>query len=396
MALLVLVAPSAHAERGKSIAERPRSDYDAMGILFGGFIVRPSTNLGMENNDNIYASATNAVSDTITVVTPEIDIKSDWNRHNFNLVAGAKSGTYSSNSDENYLDAKLLMNGRLDVQRESFLTGSVGIQRLHEERNSPDSSNAFKNPAEYTQSSFDMSYMQGLGRTSLTAGAGVATIDYSTVSLTSGGSDDLRDRDRCLYNMSARAAYELLPNVSPFLVSRYEWRAYDQSDTNRDSEGYRLGIGTGFDLGGVTTGEIFAGYMQQDFEKRENISGSWFGLSVLWNVTQLTSIQARAESAVKETTMTNSSGINAIDTGLRIDHELLRDLLIGGFSEYSRDEYQSVDTVDQLYSFGPRITYLVNRYLKTEASYAHQRKESTDPTREYSENVFLLSVTGQY
>lgn len=398
-ALLALCATPVLAERGKSVADKSRPDYDAIGIRIGSLTIKPKMSLGLESNDNIYATENNTVSDTITVATPEVEVKSDWSRHALKIVTGVESGLYSSKSDENYLDAKLLLDGRLDVQRESFLTAAAGIQKLHEDRSSPDSSTAWDSPAEYTQSNMDMAYMHGFGRTSITAGTGITSIDYSSVDLVSGGSDSLNERDRILYNVNGRLAYELLPNVKPFLSSRYEWRAYDQSDVQgepqRDSEGYRIALGTGFDLGGVTTGEIFAGYMQQDYDTLEDVSGPWFGLNLLWNVTQLTSVQAYAQSSVKESTLDNSSGINAIDANIRIDHELLRNLLVGGFFSYTRDDYQSVDITDTYTSLGPRVTYLINRNFNADFSYAYKVKDSNETDREFTENVFLLSITAK-
>lgn len=394
--VLMCITSTAFAERGVPISNKPRPEYEPEKHKIGSLIVLSKMSLGLEHNDNIYASDTKEVDDTITIVSPEVTVESDWSRHSLSLVAGVDSGMYASNSDENYLDGHLLVDGRVDVQRESFFNGKAGLQRLHEERSSPDSSAAWKDPAEYTQADMDLSYKQGLGRASVTAGTGITTIDYSSVELLSGGTDDLSDRDRTMYNLNTRIAYELLPSVQPFIAGRYEWRAYDQADARRDSDGYRIGLGTGFDLGGVTTGEVFAGYMQQNYDDREDISGPWFGLNLLWNVTQLTSIQANVQSSVKETTEDNSSGINAVDAGLRIDHELLRNLLIGATFSYTRDDYQSVDLTDTVYAYGPRTKYLFNRYLSVEASYTFKTKDSTEVDREYDENVFLLSVTGKY
>ena len=262
--LLVLSTTNAQAERGRPVTEKPRPDYDAVGIRIGSLVVKPKISVGLEQNDNIYAAKNNAVSDNITVTTPKVEIKSDWSSHAFSLDAGLASGLYATKSDENFLDGHFVVDGRLDVQRESYLTGQAGILKLHEDRSSPDSSSAWKGPADYTQSNADLSYMHGLGRTSLTAGTGITAINYDNVELLAGGTEDLSVRNRNLYNINARAAYELLPTVRPFVSGRYEKRTYELSEAGRDSDGYRLGAGTGFDLGGVTTGEIFAGYMQQN------------------------------------------------------------------------------------------------------------------------------------
>lgn len=372
------------------------SDYNAQGFGLGSFIVKSKISLGIEHNDNIYATTNNALSDTITVVSPEVAINSTWSSHALDISGNVKNGLYASSSKENYLDANLQANGRLDVLRESFLTGATGIHQLHEERGSPDSKKAWTNPAEYTTSNMDLNYHHGLGRTSLSGGTGITKVDYNSVNLIGGGTEDLNIRDRNLYNLNARVTYELLPSVKPFLVGHYDWRVYNNEEAQRDSTGYRLGLGTGIDLGGITTAEVFAGYMQQDYDYREGVNGRWFGLNLLWEATQLTSVKSHVQSSVKETTQTGSSGINAIDAGLRVDHELLRNLLIGGYFDYTHNDYQTTNITDQVYTFGPRLTYLVNRYLNCVASYADKTRGSSDLTREYTEQIFMLSLTGQY
>lgn len=58
-------------------------------------------------------------------------------------------------------------------------------------------------------------------------------------------------------------------------------------------------------------------------------------MSVLWNPTNLTSIQTTAETSVKETTVADASGIEAFDVILEVDHELRRNLLVGANAEYT-------------------------------------------------------------
>lgn len=394
LSLVFLCVPIASAERGVPISEKPRPDYDPPKIRMGSLLVMPELKLGLEYNDNIYAAKDKNEGDTITTIAPRVQARTDWDNHAFGLSAGLTWGLYTAATDENYLDGNLSLDGRLDILRGTSLSGSIEGGKLHENRGEPDASGAWKQPADYYQGKAALKLTRTTGSVTINTGADITLLDYSSVDLLAGGSENLDNRDRTLSNLDGRFAYLLLPGVDAFITGGYGWRRYDLEEVGRDSQGYRLGLGTGFDLGGVTTGEVFAGYMRQNYEDRESIDGPWVGLNLLWNVTQLTSIQARVASSVKETTQSGSSGINAIDTGLRADHELLRNLLVGGFVDYTRDDYQGVDILDEYLKVGPRLTYLLNRYLRAELSYTHSDKGSSDPEREYRENRGMLSVTG--
>ena len=397
--VLLFVVPHALAAagaRGVPVYERPRPDYDALGIRSGAFLVKPELKVGQEYNDNIYATKDNKTSDYITILAPKVDVRSQWSRHAFGLNAGFKGGFHASKSDENYMDGHILLDGRVDVLSESFLTLNAGFNRLHEERGAPDAQDAWKEPAVYYRTSAGMAYYHGIGKVSVRAGGSVDVYDYRSVDLVAGGKEDLNFRDRNHYKVNARVAYEMTPDVHPFLITEYNWRQYDKRGADRDSDGYRIGAGTGFDLGGITTGEVFGGYMKQDYDQRQNISGAWYGMSLLWNMTPLTSFEARIARSVKETTLQNSSGIKALDTGFRLDHELLRNVLAGAFFDYTRDSYEGRDITDKYYVYGPRVTYLWNRNLSAEAGYTRRVKDSNVSTREYTENRFMVAVTGKF
>jgi len=398
--LMIFFLPyAALAGRVVPITEKPRPDYDALGIRAGAFTIKPKITLATEYNDNIYAQTDGRTSDWIFTLAPSVNIASDWSRHSIRFDVGAKSGIYSSESDENYIDGHALFNGSLDVTRDSYITGGFGFKRLHEDRGDPDAG-AFwaqwDEPAVYYQNTGNLLFFQGLGRFDLTTGGGITNLDYRSVDLLDGTSQDQDGRDRNIYNVNARIAYNMHPDVAPFITTRYEWRKYDESDVERDSEGYRIGIGTGINLGGLMAADIYGGVMEQDYDHRDDISTFWYGMSVLWNPTNLTSIQATAETSVKETTVADASGIDAFDANLEVDHELLRNLLVGANAEYTYNDYKGEDISDKYYVIGPSVTYLWNRNLEAKIGYRYRTKHSNLSFREYTENRFTLSLTGSF
>ena len=394
MRWIFLAAVIAVMTAGTALA---KSDDDALGIRAGAFTVKPKLTIGTEYNDNIYATKNDKKSDWATVVNPKIDVTSNWSRHLLDLNAELKSAFYASESDEDYVDGRVFVNGRVDVRREAFIKARAGFERLHDERDDPDAAYAWQEPARYYRTTADIAYHQGLNRFSITAGADFSSLDYRSVALKGGGSEDLDIRDRNLYGVTARLAYELNPEVQPFVTARYEWRRYDRErEALRDSKGYRIGVGTGFKLTGVTSSEIFAGVMNQDYADRGDNSGFWYGMSLFWEPTRMTSVKVTGQSSIMETTRADASSINAWDAGVSIDHELLRNLLVGAMVKYDRYDYKGEDITDNDLTLGPSLTYLWNRNLSAKAQYAYRTTDSNVSERDFTENRFSLSITGEF
>jgi hypothetical protein len=110
----------------------------------------------------------------------------------------------------------------------------------------------------------------------------------------------------------------------------------------------------------------------------------------------MTSVEATAQSSFVETTRANSSAINAMETKISVDHELLRNLLVGAYAAYDQYDYEGEDITDDYYSLGPTLTYLWNRNLSAKAEYSYRTVESNLSDREFEENRFLLSITGGF
>lgn len=386
------------SERGVPVYERARPELDPLGLRAGSFMIYPSVGIGGEYNDNIYATKNNRESDFISRVSPSVSLQSDWSRHGLALDVGTEAGFYFDNSSENYIDGRIGLSGRIDLLRETFLQGHLSVERRHEDRGDPDVPLANDEPSIYYQYNTGVSAYRGVGRLSLRVGADYTRYDYRSVDLTGGGSDSQSERDHNVYETHARVAYELLPNVIPFVEGRYNVRRYDtHTGGNRDSHGYRLAVGTGFDAGGIITGSVYAGYMQQDYasNRQDNVSGPWFGGHVLWNVTRLTSFELNLDRGVFETQNASASSYTRSAVHARVDHELLRNLLIGGYGEYANYKYNGANITDDYFEAGPRVSYLWNRNLTAEFSVSHRRKDSNRSSREYKSNQVMFKITGQ-
>jgi hypothetical protein len=372
-----------------------------LGVQKGSFLIYPQLTAGLEYNDNIYATKDNKESDEIIHLQPRILAASIWPCHCLKMSAGVDKGFYMDKSDEDYMDVHILTDGQIDIVERSYIETVLGYENYYEDRGSPDSQDAWEDPARYDRYSGGAWINHAMNRFSTRAGGQVLNYQFDDVDLVDGGSQSLESRDRNEYEALLRLRYEWMPEVSPFVEGRYVWRKYDKENlSQRDSEGYRIGAGTQVYLGGVTTGEIFAGYLDEsyDYDEYDDITGVWYGLSLLWEATKLTTVKTGVEEHVDETTQLGASGIVSTDMTLGIDHELRRDTSIGVDLGYSIDDYQEVDLTDKYFRVTPFVTFQLNRNFGAALRYDFTTKDSNEDesNREYDVNKLFLSITGTY
>jgi hypothetical protein len=409
--LIVLVSlPAAEAQepqRGETVTSRTRPELDPLGIRTGSFLFFPQLGVAARYDDNLFASDTGEIDDTITVVSPEFRLQSDWNNHALNFVAGAEAGFYADNSTEDYVDYFAGADTRLDVTRASQISASAMYSILHEARGDPEADDAALEPTDYSRLAAGVDYTHRFNRLSLGIGGLFDRYDYDDDVDKGTGfviNNDHRDRDE--WQGSLRLGYEVSPGFELFARGTYFTVAYDvEADVplglDRDSTGYETVAGVAFDLSGVTFGEVFAGYRSQDPDDimLETMKGPQFGGSLTWNPSGLTTVQAEIVRTVEETTQVASPGYFATRYGLGIDHELLRNLLLGLNGSLTTQDYEgSIDRNDDYVRGGLYAKYLMNRYLYVSFNYNYtdRRSNGVDAVGEYNKNVYMLRLQTQY
>src|SRR2546430_17302073 len=82
-------------DRGETVTSRPRPELDPLGMRAGSFLIYPRLGLQEVYNDNIFAAESNEQGDFITLVRPQLDVRSDWTNHAVDLHAGATIGRHA-------------------------------------------------------------------------------------------------------------------------------------------------------------------------------------------------------------------------------------------------------------------------------------------------------------
>ena len=84
---LAVVRP--RLDRGETVTNRSRPELDPLGMRAGSFLIYPRLGLQETYNDNIFAVESDEQDDFITLVRPQLDVRSDWTNHAVDLRAGA-------------------------------------------------------------------------------------------------------------------------------------------------------------------------------------------------------------------------------------------------------------------------------------------------------------------
>lgn len=386
-----------------NVKDRPRPSYDAIGVHAGAFTIFPRATISESYDDNIYATDSNTTDDFITTLGASVAVNSNWSRHALNLTAGVSKDIYADNTGENRLDWNILAGGALDITRDTRLSGDLGYSQLHEDRGDPNAPgiNAATEPTEYKLFEGHAALDQRFNRLTARLSGGYSDYDYDDVPAVLGGTIDQDDRDHTVYEEALRVGYDVSPDTSVYVQGTINQRDYDleppAAAVNRDSDGYAAVVGSDFRLSNLAQGEVYIGYQSQSYDSPlfSDIDGLSYGADVEWYATPLTTVTFSAASTVEETTTVGASGYLSQTGGVRIDHELMRNLLINARASYTNNDYEGVTRTDDILGAGLGLDYLVNRNFTLGLNYTYTDRDSDAAADSYTRNLIGLSLTGK-
>ena len=393
-------------ERGETVTNRPRPELDRLGVHAGGLFIYPRLGLQEFYNDNIFATDSAEEDDFITLISPRVDVESDWTKHAFDLYAKAAIGRYADNTEEDFEDFSVGTNGRLDITQRANLRAGVSYDRLHEGRGSPDDDRRQGGSLPVEPTLFDvgsvfLTYQQWLGRFLLESGGEVDRLDYDNVSREDGTIIINDDRDRAIYAGNLKIGYEFMPGYTAFARGEVDYRRYDDlccdasNQFDRDSEGYLIEVGTDFDVTAVLFGDVAIGYRSQNYDDPsfDTIGDVAGRASLTWNPTGLTTVSALiTRGEVIETRQTGSAAIFETAGRVTVDHELLRNLLLQAAVSVSDDDYQDIDRSDTYVRAGFGAKYLMNRYIQLDLNYNYLSLGSNAQGDDFTNNTIFLGA----
>jgi hypothetical protein len=366
---------------------------ESTGVSLGsGLNFAPSVVLSTENNDNIYSEETNEQSSTINRLAPSFSISGDYGATTFNTNYGFEMGTYSRNSDEDYLDQivsgvvsyELLARHQIDVDA-SYIDG-------HDARGSVIGAEADNSadPDEYNQTTAGLTYIFGSDSAMANVDVSVDTFQKrydNNEALTS-----IREYDEntfgALLSLKASSATQVL------FEARQSQITYQDESVDNDGSVQHLLTGMRWDMTGATTGEIKVGRVVRNFDASNKSSGDHLNWSanLTWQPLTYSTIVASSE---QNTIESNGRGnyIASSISNVSWDHEFSNFITAGVSVNYGEDEYVKNPRNDINSGFGINATYSPLIWMDVELSASKSLRESNIANLDKETNLILLGVS---
>jgi hypothetical protein len=385
----------------ESVTARQRPDYEATGIRLGTFELLPSITLGAESSDNIFAVQTATKNDIIFTVKPEVSLASDWSRHALRGHVEATHGFYQDFDSEDFTNFYANGDFRLDVGREH----NVGIGGSYldgqEPRTSPDSPFTAAKPIDYSIGGVYGYGVYVFNRVRVSGRAEYNDFQYDDGFTAAGVRINQQFRNHTETAQTLRVEYAMNPSTALVLRGKTIQNRYDRNAPgaafDRDSTGYRIEAGFNADVTNLIRGEFIVGYLSQDWD---NSKFSVDGLAVEGNLeyflTRLTTVTLTGSRGVEEAGLFAAATGKLVTRGeVRVDHELLRNVLLTGALGASSDEYEGIDRNDDAMFGDAGVTYLMNRRVSVGAHYNYidVQSDGVARDRDYTINRFMATLT---
>jgi hypothetical protein len=356
-------------DRNVAVRERPRPEYEALGLGLGAFILYPLVQIEAEHNDNIFAVRTGPESDWIVRIKPEVALESGWSRHSLSAYVRADIARHRDFDQEDFENWSAGANGRLDITRAANIALGFDHSRLTEPRSSSNAPASTREPVSYDLDAAYVAASRTSGRLKLSGRADVRTFDYQDALTLGGRVVDQDNRDRTITSLTGRADLAISPATAWFVQATTNARDYDTAASPllpaRDSDGFEILAGVNFEVGALARGEIAVGYIAQTFDSSSyrDIDGFGARAELEWFPTQITTVSGYASRTIEDSGLAGSGGYLSTAVGVRLDHELRRNVLLNADLSVARDEYEDIGREDERVQASVGGTYLLNRNL---------------------------------
>jgi hypothetical protein len=366
---------------------------ESTGVSLGsGLNFAPSVVLSTENNDNIYSEETNEQSSTINRLAPSFSLSGDYGATKFNTSYGFEMGTYSRNSDEDYLDQivsgvvsyELSARHQIDVDA-SYIDG-------HDARGSVIGAEADNSadPDEYNQTTAGLTYIFGSDTAMANVDVSVDTFQKrydNNEALTS-----IREYDEntfgTLLSLKASSATQVL------FEARQSQITYQDDSVDNNGSVQHLLTGMRWDMTGATTGEFKVGRVTRSFDASGKSSGahlSWEG-NLTWQPLTYSSVVVTTGQSTNESNGTGNYIASSI-SNVSWDHEFSNFITAGVSANYGEDEYAKNPRNDINSGFDINATYSPLIWMDVELSASKSLRESNIANLDKETNLILLGVT---
>ncbi len=386
----------AETARGVTVLNRPRVDFDPLGIRLGGFRFDASADAGVGYDSNVFGRPRNTISDGFATEAARLQLLSDWTTHAVGVAATMEARQYFRRSELNWTDYNATAFGRYDFNQFDNIDLRYTHSRTHYDVFNFDVQAAgISRPVPYE---YDEVMLNGTTRFNQFGIAGIGVFRSTRYNDVNVGGLQVRTslNDHNIAIGGVTGSYELAPGRYINVIGRLTDITYSNTASRgRDSFTWEVLAGFTYDFDGVWSGRIAVGYRNREYRGANfrNLTGIAAEGEVTWAVTQLTTLRASARRSIEESIRGDSVSFTRTAVALNVDHELLRNVILAG--EYAIDhrvyDRPSQTVMDGLMTIGAR--YLINRNVSVGLTYQWwHRLDRSAGIQEYDRSQVILRL----
>jgi hypothetical protein len=396
-----MTVPGYDQARGAEIPERPRTEYDPLGIHLGNFTIQPRLNETLSYDSNVLGTQPSTGSAVIRTA-----IQTDVNSTGQGSVIGGSFGVsdnrYLDLPSQDFTDYNISLGGSHEFGQDKLtLAGSEAY--LHQLATDIDSS-AVNQPVGYyatdLRAAYDTSYLRWHFEPNL------EYLGYRFDSTSSAnGAFDQKVLDRNTYSGSLTVRFGDFIERSlqaTFRAVETQYTDIPAGEPSQNSLGYEALFGFNYTVSGNLKALLLVGYELRTFTS-DTIPSRASPVaegSVVWTPTGLTTLIARVSRSVESSVGDTTTGVTLTQGSFEIQHELRRNILLQGHASIERADYNIGNPRQTLYNVGGSVSYLLNRNLRLTTDYEFNSLSTANGTSdqqtvaEVSNLAFTQNATG--
>ena len=363
-------------------------------------MLNPSAEIGVLYDDNIFTVSEDTSDDAILTARGELDARSLWERHRLAGTAYVEQTLHAQYERENTLEGGAQLYGTYDISQEMALNASVGADFLAEDRARITSVGQALTPTRYSQLSASASLAYDPDPLQVTVDMLAIQLNFEDAETVLNQPIEQDFRDSLYLRGATSVAYDVSPRIAAVVRGQVDRLTYTNegfsAPFDRDSTGYALEAGVRMELNNLLFGEIRAGVLHREPDEASfpAITGVSFGGNLSWSVTPLTTVQLFADRQVQEGGSASISGNLRSQVELKVEHELLRNLILEAEGHYASFEaIGAVDAEATEYAVELGAEYLVNRRLRLLARAGHFERSGDEMFyRSFSRNRVMVGA----
>lgn len=390
--------------RGQGVADRPRPDFDPYGYPVGAFTLYPSVTTAVLATNNYLATDTNKRGDLYAVVSPEVQLSSNWVRNRLTARAYFNQSLHANLSNQNIAQYGVSLGGALDVSHATQITADTSAGHYVENRADLGSFQGTSEPVTYSAYRARLGISQNFNRLTLNGSVALNELNYNNIPVPGGPPINQHFRDVRAFTGVLSAQYEVASGIGLILTGQYDNNFYSFRpgqlgfdpliNIDRASSGFNLEGGITFELSSLVFGSIQFGLLSRNYRdaRLRDFQGPSYSANILWNVTPLTSLRLTAQRSVEDASSTVVAGNTRSDLKLFIDHELYRYIILSGDLGYGSFTPNGPGVGGQEFTVGAGARYLIDRRWSVGANLRHSQRSSESSFLRYQATTASVSV----